>query len=188
MSAPHPLAEALIGRLPARVEIRVLDFAAGIGRNSEALRRAGFTVVTVGDAAAAAFDRRLADQSEPFDAVISTHGFLHGRFAEIEHRLQAVATHLVDRGMLFATFGSSADARFGQGSRIDDFTFAPLDGDERGIAHTYFDRDGIGALLQRHFQVVSLDEQRVDQVAGGWAHAQQPLRGAVHWFTIARKR
>jgi hypothetical protein len=187
MSAPHPLAEGLILRLPAGVETRVLDFAAGSGRNSQALRRAGFTVVTVGDAAAAS-DQPLAGETTLFDAVISTHGLLHGTFTEIDLRLQAIAAHLVDGGMLFATFGSTADARFGHGLRIGDCTFAPLDGDERGVPHVYFDRDGITALLERHFAIESLDTKCVDELAGRWAHPQQPLRGAVHWFASARKR
>jgi len=46
---PHPLAARLVERLRERPESRILDFGAGSGRNSAALRRAGYDVVTVDD-------------------------------------------------------------------------------------------------------------------------------------------
>ncbi|MGC1381829.1 MAG: hypothetical protein WA814_12500, partial [Candidatus Baltobacteraceae bacterium] len=45
--APHPLTVDLIERLRGG-RSRVLDFASGRGRNTEALRRAGLRVVAVG--------------------------------------------------------------------------------------------------------------------------------------------
>ncbi len=91
-------------------------------------------------------------------------------------------------GLLYATFGSTRDTRFGQGKRIDDSTFAPTQGDERGVAHAYFDRERLLSILDRYFIVESLSEECVDDVAGTWAHRERPLDGAAHWFAIARKR
>ena len=84
--------------------------------------------------------------------------------------------------------GRQRDARFGRGTRIDDSTFAPTDGDERGVAHAYFDRERLLSILDRYFIVESLSEHCVDDVAGSWAHRERPLDGAAHWFAIARKR
>jgi hypothetical protein len=164
-----------------------LDFACGSGRNSAALRAAGFTVVAVDDGAASAAEP-LRGISEPFDAAISTHGLLHGTLDTIASRIRAIASSLRSGGFLYATFGSQRDERFGQGRQLSDWTFAPLEGDERGVAHTYFDRDHVVAMLSAHFAIESLDEIGVDRVAGRWAHASQPLHGAVHWFAIATKR
>lgn len=187
VSAPHPLAERLIERLQSAPESRVLDFAAGRGRNGEALRRAGFTVVAIADDAAA-FAAPLAGQSASFGAVISTHGLLHGTSQAIAGRVRALAQYLKSGGLLYATFGSTRDARFGQGERIDDSTFSPNDGGERGVAHAYFDRDRLLALLDPDFEVELLREHSVNRVAGSWAHRERPLTGAVHWYAMARKR
>jgi len=187
MVAPHPLAERLIERLQDKPKGFVLDFASGSGRNGEALRRAGFTVVTVPDRAAADA-AALTSLRQRFAAVVSSHGLLHGDLASIRDRVRAIANALEDDGLLYATFGSTQDARFGRGVRVTDATFAPADGDERGIAHTYFDREGLLALLEPEFEAESLDQQRVDDVAGRWAHPTRPLAGAVHWFAVARKR
>lgn len=187
ITEPHPLAAALIERLHAGDGARVLDFACGSGRNGAALRAAGFTVVEVDDAAAGTAEP-LRDISEPFDAAISTHGLLHGTPDAIASRLRAIAERLHTGGILHATLGSSRDERFGRGLRLGDWTFAPLDGDESGIPHTYYDRDRAVAMLVPHFHVESLEEADVDDVAGRWAHTARPLQGAVHWFAIARRR
>lgn len=181
------MAAALIERLHAGEGVRVLDFACGTGRNTAALRAAGFTVVTVDDTAAADADP-LRGISEPFDAVISTHGLLHGTHETVASRVRAVAERLSSGGLLYATLGSSRDKRFGQGQQFGDWTFAPLDGDERGVPHTYYDRDRAAAMFAPYFHVESLEEAGVDEVAGRWAHSAQPLRGAVHWFAIVRRQ
>jgi hypothetical protein len=80
------------------------------------------------------------------------------------------------------------DARFGKGRRIADETFAPLDGDEQGVAHTYFRRAQLDELLRPHYIVERLEETGVDDVAGAWAHRERPLSNAIHWFAIARRR
>jgi hypothetical protein len=184
---PHPLADRLIERLRASGGVRVVDFACGAGRNTVALRRAGLIVVPIEDAAAES-ETPLAGVDEPFAAALSTHGFLHGMPAAIATRVHTIALSLERDGLLFATFGSSRDARFAQGTRIDAHTFAPIDGEERGVAHAFFERARLGPLLEREFIVESLEERAVDRVAGAWAHREGALRGAVHWFAVARKR
>jgi len=175
---------ALVAR--ERPGVRVLDFCAGRGRNTAALRAAGFEVVAVSDEAADR-DGALLESAGSIDAVVSTHGLLHGTLDAIAARLVRLAQCLRGSGTLYATFGSVDDARFGRGTRIAAATFAPLDGDERGVAHTYFTRLEIETLLFAHFAIDCLEERRVDDVAGKWAHAERPLSNAVHWFAIAHR-
>lgn len=165
----------------------VLEFASGSGRNAAALSRGGFTVVAIDDRTAATVEP-FAGISGPFAAALSTHGLLHGSVATIAHYVAEIGGLLEKNGLLYATFGSVRDARFGQGERLDEFTFAPLAGDEGGVAHTFFDRERLTELLERDYAIESLEEHAVDAVAGSWAHRQRPLSGAVHWFAIARVR
>jgi len=186
-SIPHPLALQLIERLRHdRCRGRILDFAAGSGRNSRALAAAGCDVVAIADPQAYG-ESPFDGIDEHFVAAISTHGFLHGTQASIEKRLHAVAQRLEAPGLLYATFGSIRDSRFGTGTRIDDRTFAPANGDERGVAHAYYDRADLEGALGRSFVIESLEERGVDEIAGAWAHRERPLAGAVHWLAIARR-
>ncbi len=187
IAGAHPLARALLRRLLRQGCVRVLDFAAGSGRNGAALRRAGLQVVSLDDERAASA-RPLAGIPGSFAAAVTTHGLLHGTPRAIEARLDAIADALEDGAPLYATFGSAKDARFGAGRRLDRWTYAPVEGDERGVAHAYFEREGLVALLERRFVLESLEERSVDRVAGSWAHRSTPLESAVHWFAVAAKR
>ncbi len=181
------MAERLIERLHSAPGSRVLDFATGSGRNARAMRRAGLRVVAMADDAAAS-PAPLLQATQRFAGVLSTHGLLHGTPSAIAGRVREIAHCLPPGGLLYATFGSIRDARFGQGKRIDDATFVPTEGDERGVAHAYFDRERVLAILDPFFVVESLREHCVDDVAGSWAHQERALDGAAHWFAIARKR
>ncbi len=187
MSPAHPLAERLIDHLQHRPGSRILDFASGSGRNSAALRDAGFAVIAIDDEGAA-LPSALAASDGEFAAALSTHGLLHGTPESIAAALDSIAERLEKNGRLYATLGSVRDARFGQGERLGDWTFAPVEDPERGVPHTFYDRERLEALLSPGFLVESLDERGVDETAGSWAHAERPLRGAVHWFVVGRKR
>jgi SAM-dependent methyltransferase len=180
----HPLAQRLIERLREARGSRILDFGCGSGRNTAALLRAGFAVTAIDDGAA---NQAPAGLTERFAAVLSTHGLLHGTTPSIELRLRAIAGLLDLDGLLFASFGSSHDARFGDGERVAADTYVPTHGDERGVAHTFLRRAQVRALLESHFVIELLEEHGVDEIAGSWAHPNR-LSGAVHWFAVARKR
>ena len=186
-AAAHPLTRRLIKRLENDPGARILEIGTGGGRNLRALNAAGFVVVSLDDARAASPDAIAAAGNE-FGAVISTHALLHGNSESLPDTMRLIALALEPGGLLYATFGSSRDARFGRGERIDEFTFAPTDGNERGVPHVYFDEPRLRALLEPLFEIEALEEQDVDRIVGRWAHQQQPLSGAVHWFAIARRR
>jgi hypothetical protein len=180
---PHPLAVELIAALGAG-EARVIDFASGSGRNARALRAAGFQVLEIADPGATA--AAVARVPSSVQAVISTHGLLHGTINTIADALDAIAGKLVPGGRLYATFASTRDARYGQGTEIEPFVYAPDDGDERGVPHAYFDEPRLRGLLSHSYVLESIEERSADVVAGSWAHPRTPLHNAVHWFVKAR--
>ncbi len=180
-TAPHPLAERLAAHLhPGDA---VLDAGTGGGRNARALGLAGMLVAAVSDADAYA----LLLPRGPFDGAIATHALLHGAPAAIAELVAEIAGTLRAKAFFCATFASANDARFGMGERLGERTFAPTSGDEVGVAHSYFDEPALRALLAPNFDVESLEEMRVDAVAGRWAHPREPLSGAMHWFVEARR-
>lgn len=173
----HPLARALIARLESRQNARILEIGAGSGRNTAALRAAGFRVCSYSE------QTRCAP---PCDAALSTHALLHGTLSTLAAAVERIAHELKPDAPFYATFGSVSDARFGTGTRVDEWTFAPEAGDEKGVAHTYYDEERLQALLKRHFALESMEECPVDEIVGRWAHSEQP-RGSVHWFVQATR-
>ncbi|MGC2244031.1 MAG: hypothetical protein WBA06_10435 [Candidatus Aquilonibacter sp.] len=171
---PHPLALDLIERLADRPGARVLEVGSGSGRNTHALVAAGFAVSTL-------------PTQEPCVAGLSTHALLHGTPRSIGGQLSAIADALEPEGLLFATFGSVRDARYGVGEKHEAHVYAPREGDEIGVMHAYFDTERLQTLLAPHFSIESMREVDVDDIAGTWAHATAPLRGAVHWFVVAAR-
>ena len=174
---PHPLALELIERLRHHPRASVLEIGRGSGRNRRALEAAGYTVIDI--------DERSGESAE---AAISTHALLHGSPDEIATLLLCIADRLERGAVLFATFGSPRDARYGEGTELGPQTFAPDDGDEAGVPHTYFDEPQLRRLLENGWIIESLEEHDVDEIAGSWAHKKRPLKNSVHWFARIVKR
>jgi hypothetical protein len=110
---------------------------------------------------------------------------LHGTSAKLRLGFAELRRVLRPRAPIFITLGSIKDARFGLGVAVDATTFAPGDGDEAGIPHPYFDRDGAIELLTPAFTIESLEEHDVDAIVGRWAHAAPS--GMWHWFVVAAR-
>jgi len=176
LRAAHPLARDLIARLPRGAQ--VLEIGHGSGRNHRALEAAGIEVLHFGSGSTSAHGAAGA---------LSTHALLHGTPVEIAELLASIAASLAAGAPLFATFGSVRDARFGEGTLLAPTIFAPAAGDERGVPHTYYDETELRSVLHEHYAIEDLREVEVDAIAGGWAHASAPLRGAVHWFVVAHR-
>ncbi|MDQ2663314.1 MAG: methyltransferase domain-containing protein [Candidatus Eremiobacteraeota bacterium] len=202
-ASPHPLARQLIDRLSGRPGCRILELGTGSGRNAAALLAAGFRVHSIDDdrERTAAAKARCAVLGGTFatssyahisgriakcSAALSTHALLHGTPSKAAHTLAAVRRVLEPSAPFFGTFGSTRDARFGAGTNVEPFVFAPERGEESGVAHAYYDRDRLDALLSPTFVIEQLEEIAVDEIVGTWAHAS--ARGAVHWFAHLRAR
>jgi hypothetical protein len=178
----HPLVLVLAEMLHERRGARVLEFGSGSGRNTRALHALGFDLVSIPDG------EKPPRRSAPFAAAIATHALLHGRIVEITEHLDALADALETGGLFVATFASVRDARFGTGTPVEPFVFAPTEGDETGVPHAFFDRERLHEILAPRFEIETMDEYSVDRIAGRWAHRTTRLRGAVHWFVVARRR
>jgi hypothetical protein len=178
---PHPLARALIERLPRSAA--VLEIGSGRGRNTAALTAAGFFVHAIADADIDGFTA----PDRLFDGALSTHGFLHGTPQSLDVLLRRVAASLEGGAPLYATFASTNDARYGHGVKIADETYAAESGDEAGVPHVFFGEGGLRVMLSREFIVEDCTQTGTDAIVGTWAHETAP-RGYVHWFVRARRR
>ncbi|MBV8363752.1 MAG: class I SAM-dependent methyltransferase [Candidatus Eremiobacteraeota bacterium] len=197
---PHPLARELLERIDRGSS--VLEIGPGSGRNFAAfIAKADVRAIESDERRAASLRRyfgaeayrivsgsyaHMAFMDHSFKAVIATHALLHGMPDQIQQIVEEIARVSRPGAPLFATFGSPRDARFGNGTRLGPQSFAPASGDEAGVTHSYFTESELRSLLAT-FAMERLEEVSADNVAGSWAHAQEPLHNAVHWFVVARK-
>jgi hypothetical protein len=180
----HPLAAHLVD-LARREPLDgpVIEVGTGSGRNTRALVEARIPNVTVPDSTPYT---QLPGTRDSYGAALSTHAYLHGTSAKLRAGIAELRRVLRPNAPIFITLGSFKDARYGLGIPFDERSFAPGEGDELGIPHAYFDRDGVIELLFG-FDIVSLEEVDVDDIVGRWAHDDDELPGRVHWFVEARK-
>ncbi len=181
--SPHPLTSALIAAVAPGS--RVLVIGIGGGRHLATLAAAGITVDAI-EAEPARAAVWPASFPSGFDGALATHALLHGRPGDIAATLAAVRARLRAGAPFHFTLGSRRDPRYGRGTRLEEATWAPDDGDEAGVAHTYFDERGARALLAS-WELLSLEERDASATAGAWAHASGTA-GLVHWFVRARRR
>jgi len=182
---PHPLAERLIhAYLAAQLSGPVLEIAAGRGRSTQAFVAAGIPIVATADADPYT---QLPGTRDEYAAAFSSHGYLHGAAAKVRAGFAELRRVLRPGAPAFVTLGSIHDERFGFGEALDEWTFAPGDGPEKGVPHAYFDRDEIQRLLAG-FKIDALEEVDAAEIIGTWAHPpdERPPR-ILHWFVNARK-
>ena len=181
----HPLAGRLIALVSGRpLAAPVIEVGSGAGRNTVALVDAAVPVVSVPDDVPYT---QLPGSRENYGAALSTHAYLHGTFDKLRAGLAELRRVLRPNAPALITLGSIRDARYGLGIPFDERSFAPGDGDEAGIPHAYFDRDGILELLRGFFVADELEEVDVDAIVGRWAHRDDTLSGRVHWFLRAHR-
>lgn len=180
----HPLAKRLIDDARERaLDGPVIEVGTGSGRNTRALVDAGVPVASVPDATPYT---QLPGARETYGAALSTHAYLHGASAKLRAGIAELRRVLKPGAPVYLTLGSFKDARYGLGVPLDERSFAPGEGDEAGIPHAYFDRDGVIEVLFG-FEIASLEEVEVDDVVGRWAHGDDAVAGRVHWFVVARR-
>jgi hypothetical protein len=181
----HPLAERLIEIARERpFDGPVIEVGTGSGRNTLALVAAGIPTVGVSDATPYT---QLPGTHDTYGAALSTHAYLHGASAKLRAGIAELRRVLRANAPAYITLGSIKDARYGFGTPFDERSYAPGDGDEAGIPHAYFDRDGVIELLFG-FTIASMEEVEVDDIVGRWAHDDgDELTGRVHWFVVAHR-
>jgi hypothetical protein len=181
----HPLAERLIESAREQpLDGPVIEVGTGSGRNTRALVEAGIPAVGVPDST---LYTQLPGTRENYGAALSTHAYLHGASAKLRAGIAELRRVLRPNAPAYITLGSIKDARYGFGTPYDERSFAPGEGDEAGIPHAYFDRDGVIELLFG-FTIEAMEEVDVDAIVGRWAHAgDDPVGGRVHWFVVARR-
>jgi hypothetical protein len=181
----HPLTERLIESTRERpLDGPVIEVGTGSGRNTRALVEAGIPAVGVPDSTPYT---QLPGTHDNYGAALSTHAYLHGASAKLRAGIAELRRVLRPNAPAYITLGSFKDARYGLGIPLDERSFAPGEGDETGIPHAYFDRDGVIELLFG-FTIESLEEVEVDDLVGRWAHGDDDtVAGRVHWFVVARR-
>ena len=182
---PHPLADRLIERYrTSGMTLPVIEIAAGAGRNTRAFTAAGIPVTATRDDEPYT---QLPGEHDAYAAAFSSHGYLHGASAKVRAGIAELRRVLVQGAPLFVTLGSINDERFGFGEALDEVTFAPGDGPEKGIPHAYFERETIIELL-RGFTIETLDEVDATDIVGTWAHDPDEERLPIrHWFVVATR-
>ena len=180
----HPLAAQLITLAEEQpLGGPVIEVGTGSGRNTRALVAAGIQVVGVPDDVPYT---QLPGTRDNYAAALSSHAYLHGATDKLRVGLAELRRVLRPHAPAFLTLGSIRDERYGFGVPLDERTFAPGEGDEAGIPHAYFDRDGVLEVLRGFFVAEALEEVDADATVGRWAHGGIPA-GRVHWFVRARR-
>ncbi|MEA2688625.1 MAG: hypothetical protein QOD51_1232 [Candidatus Eremiobacteraeota bacterium] len=182
----HPLAERLIRDAREHaLDGPVIEVGTGSGRNTRALVEAGVPNVSVPDSTPYT---QLPGTRDNYGAALSTHAYLHGASPKLRAGIAELRRVLRPGAPAYLTLGSIKDARYGLGIPLDERSFAPGEGDEAGIPHAYFDRDGVIEVLLG-FDIDAMDEVEVDDIVGRWAHgADDDVAGRVHWFVVARRK
>ena len=181
----HPLADRLIAFAHQQpLAGPVIEVGGGSGRNTRALVAANIPVVTVPDST---LYTQLPGGRENYGGALSTHAYLHGTTDKLRAGFAELRRVLMPHAPIFITLGSIRDGRYGLGIPFDERSFAPGEGDEAGIPHAYFDRDGVLEVLRGFFATDALEEVDVDAIVGRWAHQNAEVEGRVHWFVQAHR-
>jgi tellurite methyltransferase len=188
------VALATSGLLPKNA--LVLDFGCGAGRHLKYLEgqqysTTGMDIAPNGLHAAratlsgASFPVRLvrADMSDPlpfstdsFDSVISIHVIFHNPVQIIKRTLSEIHRVIKPGGIFLVTFNATFSTRFGKGIELEEGTWIPDIGVDRGIPHHFSTLKDAAALMD-DFKVTNIHLEEIAQ------------EGAVsaHWIVTAQK-
>lgn len=155
---------------------KVLDLGCGAGRNAVYLSERGYDVVGMDISprgVGIARERLRAVSREAglviadmlalpfrggaFDAVVCRGVITHNTRDGVRTCIEEIARTTRTGGRFLCTFISPKSSMFGQGERIDDFTFICDDAMERGVVHYFMDRPAVMAAVGGLFRVDRLD-------------------------------
>jgi len=177
---PHEALPEMIGLLRARSFRRILDLGCGSGRHLLPLARAGFPVFGFDNSPHGLMlahrdlksehleaHLQLGDFRDPlpyhdasFHAVLSTQVIHHAEIETIRGLIREIERILALGGLLFLTVpkDKSQASSFHQ---IEERTFVPEDGPEKGVPHHYFDESELRELLSG-FDIFSFTVDKAD--------------------------
>jgi SAM-dependent methyltransferase len=176
---PHEDMPRVVERLKKAGATHALDLGCGTGRHVVYLAKSGFSVFGLDHSPEAIrasrqwladekldADVRVQDFAEPlpfedrfFDAIISVQVIHHADKATILKVVQEVTRVLKPGGFLFVTVPKLQNqAR--QYEQMEENTFVPLDGPEKGLPHHYFTPQE----LREVFVEFDIEDIRIDRV------------------------
>jgi len=185
------------GELHRRGCREVYDLGCGVGRHTIFLARQGFTV-SASDISPSAIEHTRAALEQAgvdatlqqldmrdwpfedrcFDAVVAYNVVYHAMRGEVEAVLAGARRTLRPGGLLFITFKSTLDSEYRKGRELAPFTWAPLSGVEKDVAHYYVDEAEAKRLL-KDFELLSMVHKQELPVSG------ESLRQRAHWIVRA---
>lgn len=210
---PHPRVVELVDRLKKEGGDRILDLGCGLGRHLLLLAAEGFETygIDVSPTAVETCRRRLQEAGLPatvtrgdmaaipqadgfFDAVIAWNVLYHATTDDMVRVTGVVRDKLRERGLLLATFISTADGQYarsrellaeGRATELEPDTFV-IPGDavmDKALPHHYSTERGIREKFLDGFDVEWLREARTE--ASDFEGRRYP---SVHWQALALKR
>lgn len=213
LQEPQPQVLKLIDLLREQGGSRVLDLGCGLGRHLLLLAAEGFETygIDVSPTAVETCRRRLREAglsatatrsdmatiSQPnsfFDAVIAWNVLYHATSNDMVRVIGVVRDTLKDRGLLLATFISTADGQYvrsrellagGRAAELEPDTFV-IPGDtvtDKALSHHYSKECEIREKFLDGFEVVWLKEERMEAL--DFEGNRYP---SVHWQALTRKR
>lgn len=156
-SEPHEDMEEIISIFREAGKKRVLDLGCGSGRHTVLLSKEGFEVVA-SDVSRSGLEmtrkwlseegleatvkehscyERFPFEDDSFDAVISTQVIHHNFHDKVRSCISEIERVLKPQGMVFITVSAEGDnkKRASRSEKVAPQTYAPLDGDEKGLPH-----------------------------------------------------
>jgi len=159
---------------------RILDLGCGSGRHVVYLAKKGFDIYGVDSSKSGIkiakswlkkenlkaqlkignIYAKLPYKNKFFDAVISVQTMHHGRPKKIKKLIVEIERILKENGAIFITVPKTKN-QANKLKKIEERTFVPLDGNEKGLVHFYFSKNLIkeffGNFYIRNIHIDSVD-------------------------------
>lgn len=116
-----------------------------------------------------------------FDCVISVYVLHHSTYSGIRRAFAEIRRVLIPSGLLLALLLSEDDWKSGKGELLERNTCITDEGDEAGVVHHFFSKEGLSQMLSG-FSVIELRKEILDE---------EPRTGDLirhrHWVVLAEK-
>ena len=85
-----------------------------------------------------------------------------------------------------ATIASKENHKYGNGKKIDGYTYITATGVEKGIPHAFFDEDDLYGILRGKYSVIKLE-----RISGEIPDADKHMRKGTpldHWLILVERK